>query len=62
MRARTFRHCHASSVTPRSASRTSEKGSACRSGGALINAAVNLDYRLDHGAGRVDVVSPGPPS
>jgi GH15 family glucan-1,4-alpha-glucosidase len=29
---------------------------------ALINAAVNLDYQLDHGAGRVDVVSPGPGS
>jgi len=26
---------------------------------ALINAAVNLDYQLDHGAGLVDVVSPG---
>jgi hypothetical protein len=25
---------------------------------ALINAAINLDYQLDHGAGRVDVVSP----
>jgi pentatricopeptide repeat protein len=24
---------------------------------ALINAAINLDYQLDHGAGRVDVVS-----
>jgi pentatricopeptide repeat protein len=23
---------------------------------ALINAAINLDYQLDHGAGRVDVV------
>jgi len=29
---------------------------------ALINAAMNLDYQLDHGAGRVDVVSPGPGS
>ncbi len=29
---------------------------------ALINAAVNLDYQLDHGAGRVDVVSRGPSS
>jgi pentatricopeptide repeat protein len=29
---------------------------------ALINAAVNLDYQLDHGAGRVDVVSPSPGS
>jgi len=28
----------------------------------LINAAVNLDYQLDHGAGRVDVVSPSPGS
>jgi GH15 family glucan-1,4-alpha-glucosidase len=29
---------------------------------ALINAAMNLDYQLDHGAGRVNVVSPGPGS
>jgi GH15 family glucan-1,4-alpha-glucosidase len=29
---------------------------------ALINAAMNLDYQLDHGAGRVDVVRQGPGS
>jgi hypothetical protein len=39
-----------------------QKGSACRSEGALINTAVNLDYQLDHGARRVGVVSPGPGS
>src|SRR4030095_13024055 len=27
---------------------------------SLINAAINLDYQLDHGAGRVNVVSAGP--